>query len=183
MAGTIEHSWNGSVLTITSDSGTSSADLRGLKGDDGPRGPAGATETNAITLQGYGAADFARIADGALRAKKVLDAGTYIVGEPVPFTQDLSPLHAIYGRINYIGTNISMPYGSSPTRHCLTATVPSNDLGFITIFTIVISKPDGAVNEWIVEKAIRTSIAANGAITVDYPTEITFGPIQGLLLG
>jgi hypothetical protein len=36
--GNIYHSWDGTVLTITSDSGTSSADL---KGDDGIRGPQG----------------------------------------------------------------------------------------------------------------------------------------------
>ena len=41
MAGTITHQWNGTVLTITSDSGTSSCDLKGAKGDDGPRGPQG----------------------------------------------------------------------------------------------------------------------------------------------
>lgn len=41
MAGTITHSWNGTVLTITSDSGTSSADLKGAKGDMGVRGAQG----------------------------------------------------------------------------------------------------------------------------------------------
>ena len=41
MAGTIEHSWNGTILTITSDSGTSSVDLKGSKGDTGPRGAQG----------------------------------------------------------------------------------------------------------------------------------------------
>ena len=41
MAGTITHSWNGTILTITSDSGTSSADLKGTTGDTGPRGPRG----------------------------------------------------------------------------------------------------------------------------------------------
>lgn len=41
MAGTITHSWNGTVLTITSDSGTSSCDLKGGKGDMGIRGPQG----------------------------------------------------------------------------------------------------------------------------------------------
>lgn len=41
MAGTITHSWNGTVLTVTSDSGTSSADLQGGKGDTGVRGPQG----------------------------------------------------------------------------------------------------------------------------------------------
>lgn len=37
----ITHEWNGTVLTITSDSGTSSADLKGEKGDTGVRGPQG----------------------------------------------------------------------------------------------------------------------------------------------
>jgi hypothetical protein len=37
----ISHSWNGTVLTITSDSGTSSADLKGDIGIRGPQGPAG----------------------------------------------------------------------------------------------------------------------------------------------
>ena len=41
MSGTIEHSWNGTILTIKSDSGTSSADLQGGKGDTGPRGAQG----------------------------------------------------------------------------------------------------------------------------------------------
>lgn len=41
MAGTITHEWNGTVLTITSDSGTSSADLKGEKGDMGVRGAQG----------------------------------------------------------------------------------------------------------------------------------------------
>lgn len=37
----ISHSWNGTILTITSDSGTSSADLKGEMGIRGPQGPAG----------------------------------------------------------------------------------------------------------------------------------------------
>lgn len=37
----ITHEWNGTVLTITSDSGTSSMDLKGDKGDDGIRGAQG----------------------------------------------------------------------------------------------------------------------------------------------
>ena len=48
MAGTITHKWNGTVLTITSDSGTSSCDLQGGKGDTGirgPQGPAGTTKS------------------------------------------------------------------------------------------------------------------------------------------
>ena len=41
MAGQMKHSWNGTVLTIESDSGISSADLKGAKGDTGIRGPQG----------------------------------------------------------------------------------------------------------------------------------------------
>ena len=37
----IYHVWNGTVLTITSDSGTSSMDLKGGQGDTGCRGPQG----------------------------------------------------------------------------------------------------------------------------------------------
>lgn len=53
MAGTITHSWNGTVLTITSDSGTSSADLKGSVGDIGPRGPQGPA---GITISADGTA-------------------------------------------------------------------------------------------------------------------------------
>lgn len=42
MPGEIKHEWNGTILTITSDSGTSSMDLKGAVGDIGPRGPQGA---------------------------------------------------------------------------------------------------------------------------------------------
>lgn len=41
MAGEIKHKWHGTVLTITSDAGTSSADLRGQRGEEGIRGPQG----------------------------------------------------------------------------------------------------------------------------------------------
>jgi Siphovirus ReqiPepy6 Gp37-like protein/Collagen triple helix repeat (20 copies) len=37
----VTHSWNGTTLTVTSASGTSSADLQGPKGDKGERGPQG----------------------------------------------------------------------------------------------------------------------------------------------
>lgn len=49
----ITHEWNGTVLTITSDSGTSSCDLKGTQGDDGargPQGPAGESADVNITL-------------------------------------------------------------------------------------------------------------------------------------
>lgn len=51
MAGTITHSWNGTILTVTSDSGTSSADLKGDTGCRGPQGPAG------VAIEGGGGSD------------------------------------------------------------------------------------------------------------------------------
>lgn len=55
MAGTITHSWNGTVLTVTSDSGTSSADLAGTMGPRGPQGPAGVilNSSGTINMNGY----------------------------------------------------------------------------------------------------------------------------------
>ena len=63
MAGEIFHSWNGTILTITSDSGTSSADLQGGKGNTGPRGaqgpagvivnPDGTIDTSAYATETY----------------------------------------------------------------------------------------------------------------------------------
>lgn len=58
MAGTITHRWDGTVLTITSDSGTSSADLQGAKGKAGIRGPQGRAgvilkEDGTVDMNGY----------------------------------------------------------------------------------------------------------------------------------
>ena len=63
MAGTITHQWTGTVLTITSDSGTSSSDLKGAKGDDGARGAQGAPGSSVAEdsqkLGGVAAAQYA----------------------------------------------------------------------------------------------------------------------------
>lgn len=63
MAGLVTHRWNGTVLTITSDSGTSSMDLVGPRGDKGCRGPQGRcgvildADGNIIT-EGYATEDY-----------------------------------------------------------------------------------------------------------------------------
>ena len=49
--GEIYHSWNGTVLTITSDSGTSSADLKGDMGIRGPQGVAGGSTEHLEGLE------------------------------------------------------------------------------------------------------------------------------------
>jgi hypothetical protein len=63
MAGTITHEWNGTILTITSDSGTSSADLKGSIGDIGPRGPQGPAgviieSDGSINMNGYATEEY-----------------------------------------------------------------------------------------------------------------------------
>lgn len=59
MPGEIKHSWNGTILTITSDSGTSSCDLKGSQGDMGIRGPQGVPGAGMIddtlTKKGFAA--------------------------------------------------------------------------------------------------------------------------------
>lgn len=59
----ITHEWNGTILTITSDSGTSSCDLKGEKGDDGARGaqgkPGDCVATDTAMLGGVAAAEYA----------------------------------------------------------------------------------------------------------------------------
>lgn len=49
--GNIYHEWNGTILTVTSDSGTSSSDLRGAKGDMGVRGAQGAKGDAHFTFE------------------------------------------------------------------------------------------------------------------------------------
>lgn len=58
MAGEIKHRWDGTVLTITSDSGTSSCDLKGKQGDRGVRGAQGRAgvilnSDGTINMDGY----------------------------------------------------------------------------------------------------------------------------------
>lgn len=45
------HAWNGTTLVVTSASGTSSADLRGAKGDDGAPGRDGADGKNGVGVK------------------------------------------------------------------------------------------------------------------------------------
>ena len=93
MAGTITHEWNGTVLTITSDSGTSSADLQGGKGDTGPRGaqgpagvivnPDGTIDTSAYATETYVNEKIAEIQTGSADlsnyyTKEQIDAKGYL---------------------------------------------------------------------------------------------------------
>ena len=93
MAGTITHEWNGTILTITSDSGTSSVDLKGGKGDTGPRGaqgpagvivnPDGTIDTSAYATETYVNEKIAEIQTGSVDlsnyyTKAQIDAKGYL---------------------------------------------------------------------------------------------------------
>ena len=63
MAGEIKHKWHGTVLTITSDAGTSSADLKGERGMEGIRGPQGRcgmilNPDGTVNYDGYATEDY-----------------------------------------------------------------------------------------------------------------------------
>lgn len=66
----IYHEWNGTVLTITSDSGTSSADLKGEKGDTGARGAQGGCLPVECSFSVEGAAADAKAVGDAIAAMK-----------------------------------------------------------------------------------------------------------------
>ena len=90
MAGTIQHQWNGTILTITSDSGTSSCDLKGAKGDDGPRGAQGAPGSSVAEdsqkLGGVAAESYALKTDTIENANKLgnVAAAQYALKNGVP---------------------------------------------------------------------------------------------------
>lgn len=84
MAGQIKHSWNGTVLTIESDSGISSADLKGAKGDTGIRGPQGVMDyarlTTTATNEAFEAADSSYNANVNIIIKDDLRIASFLIG-------------------------------------------------------------------------------------------------------
>lgn len=92
----IKHEWNGTILTITSDSGTSSADLKGSKGDTGARGArglTGATGGGALIEDGVISSDTTWSSAGIMDrfAEQLATTGNPVSCNPIP---DF-PLHVI----------------------------------------------------------------------------------------
>lgn len=92
MSGEIRHEWDGPVLTVYSDSGASSSNLQGPKGDVGPRGPQGAP---GVIYD----------ADGQL----VLDLSPYATQETVDAAIAAIPKPDMsnYASKNYVSTEIA----------------------------------------------------------------------------
>ncbi len=74
----ITHGWNGTVLTVTSASGTSSADLKGDTGEQGPKGDTGATGEQGPKGDAFTYDDFTAEQLDSLKGEKgdTGDAGT-----------------------------------------------------------------------------------------------------------
>lgn len=92
----ITHEWNGTILTITSDSGTSSADLRGATGATGARGArglTGATGGGALIEDGVISSDTTWSSAGIMDrfAEQLATTGNPVSCNPIP---DF-PLHVI----------------------------------------------------------------------------------------
>lgn len=112
----IYHKWDGTVLTITSDSGTSSADLKGEKGDTGIRGPQGVAgiivdTTGKLILDNYATMEYVDNAIAAIPeplATKALDFSNWENGSFAETLEDDSDItHAVVfdedGAITSIG--------------------------------------------------------------------------------
>ena len=124
MAGTIKHQWNGTVLTITSDSGTSSMDLKGAGGDIGPRGPQGPA---GLSIGSDGSVDMTGYATEQYVDEKIAGV-VYEAHDGATFTPIVDSLGNIswyndQGLPNPVSVNIKGPKGDTG------ATGPKGDKG------------------------------------------------------
>lgn len=114
MAGTIEHSWNGTVLTIKSDSGTSSMDLKGATGDDGRRGPQGPAGEGTINSVNGKIGDVQLTANDVGAASKTHTHTADDVGAmPDTYVAPVTTVNNKTGEINLTYSDV----GAAPTEH------------------------------------------------------------------
>lgn len=124
----VSHSWNGTVLTLTSMSGTSSADLKGEDGKDGKDGKgfsiskiyASVTEMNAgYSSDGVGVGDFVLISTGN---KDDADDGNLYVKTDTAYVYltDMSGAQGIQG----------------PTGKGISKIEKTSEVGLVDIYTI-----------------------------------------------
>lgn len=154
MAGEIKHYWNGTILTITSDSGVSACDLKGEKGDKGSRGIPGLPgDCDMVAAIATAEAAATRAENAATRAehniiKPQLDGDSIYAKDSV--VEPLVSLN-IYGKSRQDGT----PTATSPVE-IVAAENPILTIG------------GGNYAIWnATEGAGITSIDENGAITFD----------------
>lgn len=85
----MEHIWNGTVLTVISDSGASSADLQGPRGATGPRGPQGPAGV-ILNEQGQIAVDLSPYYTGAEVDEKIAAAVVNVDLENYPTEAEMA---------------------------------------------------------------------------------------------
>lgn len=159
MAGTITHSWKGTVLTITSDSGTSSMDLAGATGCRGPQGRPGVVydETGKILIADLASQDYVdaelkkydnktliRDEDGNLRTA----VGGYIVeevkSELVVSVENVSRSFLALPNSSIVIITASKISGDETSPPLFDASLLTEDVGYDICFTL----NNGAVIEF-----------------------------------
>lgn len=164
MAGTIKHEWNGTILTITSDSGTSSADLRGATGATGARGARGlrGERGNGATIEdGVIATDSTWSSSGIMDrfAEQIGSEGNpVVIKEPLPnFPYSITASFDVKQE----GTGNPYPAGGGKNK----LNLPDREA--VEIAGVVVSCSNGAVSF----KGTSTgTVYTNGKGIVDTPT-------------
>ena len=154
----ITHKWNGTVLTITSDSGTSSADLKGAKGDDGIRGPQGAT---GFTIGADGVID-----TSGLATKEYVDTAISnidVSGGSGLTTAQISALEGLFKVCAFIKSDVSAEYDAFKIAFSYSGNgggeEPEPDVPTITLVSISATYTGGNV-------AVGTNVNSLTGITV-----------------
>ena len=155
MSGLITHKWDGTILTITSDSGTSSADLKGEKGDDGIRGPQGAPGVSMgsdgnIDLSEYATKDYV---DDAIANIEIPEGSVNV---------DLTD-YATKSYVDNAISNIDAP-NIDLTGY---ATEDYVDEAVANAATPSDEQVSNAVNAWLNNNPDATTTVADGSITED----------------
>lgn len=120
----VTHSWNGTILTITSASGTSSADLKGTKGDsikgnDGSRGPGilkVSTSPSSYTTATGGQTPTKRMSLSTIKSEA--SVSEVMAGDIISYSYYLYPIYYVDSTYAYTksGTSIRGSAGKTPVK-------------------------------------------------------------------
>lgn len=174
MAGNIYHEWNGTTLIITSDSGTSSCNLVGQKGDIGVRGPQGSPGVVFIddTLDNHGyAADAKTVGDTFAAQQEEINAQQEAMATGLAEQQK-------YAEELFNGANKALSYENYEAFIGDFNSVSSNGYSVgQNVMIITLNVPDlwiSAISETYSEftfesdEALVNTLKANGSIQVGY---------------